>query len=90
MMNQVEDIVRDLLGLPLSCLKKGSDVETAVGECTIDLGNANRFERLLAVISKRDFVIESSELVYVVVKLGVRFTSASLVSNGFWWRLMVS
>lgn len=88
-MNEIEAITKDLLGSPLSSLRRGAALEAAIEQCCVDLKNANSFERLLRIIPKENILIDNLEFVYALLKLGRKFTGASLVGNDFWWMLMV-
>lgn len=89
-MSITEEITKELLGVPLSRLRDGANLEADIDRCEMKLNNANSFERLLREFAKRDILVENLEIVYALLRLGTRFSNASLVGKEYWSQLMVS
>lgn len=89
-MDAIEAITKDLFGVALPNLECDTDGTINVNHCSMDIHHSRQFGTFVKIVSSRDHTIKNLELLQAVIQVGTRLSKAKLISNNFWWTLMVS
>lgn len=89
-MNDIGAITKELFGVALPKLECGAGQAIRASDCSMDLEHSKLFQNLLRYISGREFAFKDLDVFQALLQMGVKLSKAKLISNDFWWILMVS
>lgn len=89
-MVDVEDLTRDLFGIALPNLECTLEKDINVNRCSVNLDQSKKFTSLLDLISSKRYVFKDLNVLQAMIRVGMKFYDAKLISGDFWWTLMVS
>lgn len=89
-MIEINEITRMILGSTMQSFSESEELKVILERFKVSADKVVHFESLSNMIVQKDFIVDDLGFVLLFLKLGLKFSLAGLINDGFWMTLMVS